>query len=208
MQIEFRRMSQFARKTLALIATTGLLTACSWLNPPASTPESSSSQVNSSPSASTPQATSLPVDGTLVAMSTGLSCDRIISVTDLYAFNPNYSLDTSRSPKVGSTAKLLTDFKGVSCSYLNLSSGDVIDVAVAKFDPNSMNKVKELVVKSAQPTTALSLPAGSEAFFTREGGNGAVNVVTGNYWVIVSASFASSAADLHVLAETAVKNLK
>lgn len=150
---------------------------------------------------------SMPVEAGIIGSSVQETCDTLISIEDLYNFNPNYALDSSRSPESGSLAKLATDYKGISCTYVNLSSGDSVTVSLAHFDDQSFTKVSEQREKESRPATSDLIPLGFTAHFSSNTAGGTLEVLGNNYWLTASSTWAQSADELLKLVSNSLNKL-
>ena len=136
------------------------------------------------PSASeTPSAT--PTSSpTASAVSTPITvdCNTLITLDDMYAFNPNFGLISSWTPKSGSAAATAKSEKGIACRWQNQTSGDTIDISAAHLDTASIESLKnDAVEKSTMVPTY-----GDEAYFSVSGGVGTAIVFQGNYWLVAT----------------------
>jgi hypothetical protein len=100
----------------------------------------------------------------------------------MYAFNPNFGVITSWTPKTGSPAATAKSEQGIACRWQNQTSGDAIDISVAHLDAASIESLKnDAVAKSTMVPTY-----GDEAYFSVSGGIGTAIVFQGNYWLVAS----------------------
>ena len=152
----------------------------------------------SSKVATTPktQVTSLPVEDGIVGVTTGMDCSTLISIEDLYKYNPSYSLDPSFSPQPGSLAKLATDYKGISCTFINLSSGDSFTISLAKFAPESFNVFKQKRVEGSTQVSSESIPSSFIGLFVSGTNGGTLEILGNDYWLSATAPWAQTPEDL------------
>jgi hypothetical protein len=160
------------------------------------------------PSASqsdTPTGTATP-SPTASAVSTPITigCNELITPDDVYAFNPNFGLITSWTPKSGSAAATAKSEQGIACRWQNQTSGDTIDVSAAHLDAATIESLKnDAVGKSTMVPTY-----GDEAYFSVSGGVGTEIVFQGDFWLVAaSVEFAEPGdpADLITAALSALK---
>ena len=158
---------------LALAALSGCAPTPS--SSPSDTPSASPSDTaNASP---TPSPTSGPVSTPIT-----IGCSTLITPDALYAFNPNFGLINSWTPKAGSAAATAKSERGIACRWSNQSSGDIIDISVAHLDSASIESLKnDAVEKSTMVPTY-----GDEAYFSVSGGVGTAIVFQGQYWLVAT----------------------
>jgi hypothetical protein len=150
---------------------------------------------------------SLPVEEGIVGIPLSETCESLISIQDLYNFNPNFALDPSQSPAPGSLAKLATDYKGISCYFVNLSSGESVTVSLAKFDDQGFTRLQQVREKESFPSKVSFLPAEFLAFFAPEDQGGTIEVLGNNYWLTAKANWAQNAEDFNKLIANSIAKL-
>jgi hypothetical protein len=131
----------------------------------------------------TPSATPTP-SPTATAVSTPITigCNTLITPDDIYAFNPNFGLINTWTPKSGSAAATAKSEQGIACRWQNQTSSDTIDISVAHLDAASIEALKnDAVEKSTMVPTY-----GDEAYFSTSGGVGTAIVFQGNYWLVAT----------------------
>jgi hypothetical protein len=170
----FRRL--IAPMALGVLAL-AMLSAC------VPTPGSSTSDTPSASQSDTPTATPTP-SATASATSTPITidCNTLITPDDVYAFNPNFGLITSWTPKSGSAAATAKSEQGIACRWQNQTSGDTIDVSAAHLDAATIESLKnDAVEKSTMVPTY-----GDEAYFSVSGGVGTAIVFQDDYWLVAT----------------------
>ena len=147
------------------------------------TPTPSPTDTASASASDTPSATPTP-SPTATAVSTPISigCNALITPDDMYAFNPNFGLISSWTPKSGSAAATAKSEKGLACRWQNQTSGDTIDISAAHLDTASIESLKnDAVEKSTMVPTY-----GDEAYFSVSGGVGTAIVFQGDFWLVAT----------------------
>jgi len=147
------------------------------------TPTPSPTDTASASASETPSATPTP-SPTATAVSTPISigCNALITPDDMYAFNPNFGLIASWTPKSGSAAATAKSEKGLACRWQNQTSGDTIDISAAHLDTASIESLKnDAVEKSTMVPTY-----GDEAYFSVSGGVGTAIVFQGDFWLVAT----------------------
>lgn len=143
---------------------------------------------------------SAPAKPTAVGTPTDLTCNDVLSPDDLYALKggTNLSLSPGLKPESGSMASRLVTLKGISCAFVNDSSGEMFTVGVAKPTAASMPLVRE-TVKAEQGASyrvsAYSAVPNSVGYFRVYNGIGLASVVTSTYWFSVSSDTFETAND-------------
>ncbi|HEY2556699.1 MAG TPA: iron ABC transporter ATP-binding protein [Diaminobutyricibacter sp.] len=199
------RFAGFARAgaVVAVVAGTIALSGCAGDAKPAPTATHAAS---STPSAapSTPTPTPTPSDPpTPVA----LSCDQIVTADQMYAYNPNFGADPGYTPTAGSLeASVVTD-KGVACGWLNQTSNDVIEIAVAKPPASDLDGLKNSAITTSQPVPTYGVPPQVEGYFALRGGKGEVQIFTGAYWVVANSPAFQEPGDAAPLMQNVLDNL-
>ena len=131
-----------------------------------------------SPSAS---ATPTPTPSTVSTPIT-IGCNTLITPDDIYAFNPNFGLITSWTPKAGSAAATAKSEQGIACRWQNQTSGDTIDISVAHLDAASIEALKNAAVEKSTMVPTY----GDEAYFSTSGGVGTAIVFQGDFWLVAT----------------------
>jgi len=147
------------------------------------TPTPSPTDTASASASETPSATPTP-SPTATAVSTPITigCNALITPDDMYAFNPNFGLISSWTPKSGSAAATAKSEKGLACRWQNQTSGDTIDISAAHLDTASIESLKnDAVEKSTMVPTY-----GDEAYFSVSGGVGTAIVFQGDFWLVAT----------------------
>ena len=163
--------------------------------PSASPTQSASPSVSAIPSPS--------ASASAAATPTKIPCNTLLSAQAVYDFNPNFGLDNSFSPKSGTAAATAVADKGTACSWLNQTSSDTFEFAVARPVASDLASLK---AKAAAGTPAPGL--GEAAYFSTSGGVGRVDVFTGTYWLVATSVYFGTAADAKDLIMAALGTLK
>jgi hypothetical protein len=116
-----------------------------------------------------------------------LTCDQIVTADQFYAFNPNYGADPGYAPKDGTLEKKIADWKGVACGWLNQTSNEVIEIAVAKPPASELENLKNAAVTTSQPVPTYGVPPQIEGYF-KPGTAGEVQIFRGPYWIVATST--------------------
>jgi hypothetical protein len=170
-----RAVVPLAMSALALVA----LSACV----PTSSP--TPSDTASAPASGGPSASPTP-SATASAVSTPITidCNTLITPDDMYAFNSNFGLINSWTPKAGSPAATAKSEQGIACRWQNQTSSDTIDVSVAHLDAASIESLKNAAVEKSTMVPTY----GDEAYFSVTGGVGTAIVFQDDYWLVASSA--------------------
>ncbi|HEY4152846.1 MAG TPA: arginyl-tRNA synthetase [Pseudolysinimonas sp.] len=184
-----------AISALALAALSGCVPT------PAPTPTDTA---NAAPS-DTPSASPTP-SPTASAVSTPITidCNTLITPDDIYAFNPNFGLIDSWTPKAGSAAETAESEQGIACRWSNQTSGDTMDFSVAHLDAASIESLKNAAVEKSTMVPTY----GDEAYFSVSGGVGTAIVFQGDYWLVATSVAFAEPGDPSDLINAALGALK
>jgi hypothetical protein len=152
----------------------------------------------------TPTPTPKPIPVTLTQ-------SQVWSAQQVYTFNPNFTADPAYAVKAGSAADQLVQLKGVSYGWVNETSKDQIEVAVAHPNPANFAQFDGQVASSpgAQQVPIDGAPAGTVSYFTLKGGVGTLQIFTKNgYWVVVDSKTFLEPGDAYPIATDVMGNLK
>jgi hypothetical protein len=192
------------RRPLVAAALLGalVLTGCT---PAASAPPSSTPEPVPSDSAA-PVETPTPTPTAVTSEPIDIGCDAVITLDDMYAFNPNISSVADPVPTAGSKASEIAAMDGLVCQWSNNSSNTTIDVAVAKLSEDQLTDLMNLAVtESVQVPTYGAPPV--EGYFTVVENQGEAQVFSGSYWVTLRSADFFEPGDAEQLAKAAVSHL-
>jgi hypothetical protein len=200
-------MPSTSRRFALLAATTaaGLIVAA--LAGCSSTPTSSASPgrpagASDAPSAG-PTPTPTPTDP---PTPVGLTCDQVLTADQLYAFNPNYGVDPGYAPKDGTLEKKIADWQGVSCAWKNQTSGQVVQIAVAKPPTSQLEGLKNAAITASKPVPTYGVPPQVEGYF-EPGTSGQVQIFRGSYWVVAESGAFFEPGDAAPLMQSVLGNI-
>jgi hypothetical protein len=174
-------MAHSTTRILTVFALAGTLlataTACAPETPTAeSTPTASSSAPEPTPS--TTAANENP--GTPI----NLSCSELVSPQAMYDFNPNFGINPTLTPAPGSQGAITADYNGLTCIWVNESSGETITVAAADLPADLITGIANDLL-----ATSNSVPTyDAEGYFQLVGNVGEAEVVSGSYWVTATST--------------------
>jgi len=150
---------------------------------------------------STPTPSASPTVGTDTPLSMG--CDALVTGEQLYDFNPNFAPKPDYAPAAGSLAAEAVSRGGVACAWVNLTSGETIEIAAAQPAPERVTALANELVTSSN-----SVPTfGVEGYFSVTDGVGVANAFPAPFWVTASAATFLEPGDAEPLMSVAISNL-
>jgi hypothetical protein len=167
--------------------------------------DASSSAPSGSASATptgTPTAIPSPIPVTLTQA-------QVWTAQQVYSFNPNFATDPGYKAASGSVAAQLVGLHGVSYGWIDETSNDTIEVAVAHPNPASIADYEGAVAGSAQQVPIDGAPSGTLGFWSSTGGVGTLQVFTSNgYWVVIDSKTFLEPGDAYQIASDVMGNVK
>ena len=148
-----------------------------------------------------PTATPTPVpvaEGTPVDKS----CEQVLTADDIYALNPNFGVDPGYTAS-SDAAVTATTYDGISCGWMNQSSGEVIEVAIAQPNETLTNNLKDVALSGGAIVPTYGSPPDVEGYFS----TGTAQVFTRGYWVAVSSPDMIEPGDAERIMSTVLANL-
>lgn len=202
--------SSFRSRTARPLAITGVLlgsllfAGCAPTDEPASSPTPKPTASESSAPSATP--TAEPTEDPILSEPIDLTCNELLTPDDVYAFNPNVTFAEDGQPKPDSKAGTIAGMNGLTCQWVNNSSNETMDVAVAKLTDDQLTALKNLAVTESTQVPTYSAPP-VEGFFTVITNEGEAQVFSGAFWVTLRSSAFFEPGDAEQLAEAAIANL-
>ena len=189
---------------LALLAaaSVALLAGCS--------PDAAAPSDTAAPTAAPGSATAAPTEPTETAEPPKpfeISCDALVTADQLYAFNPNVGTDPAYEPAAANVVALVDEDAGTACGFLNQSSGEVIEVAVATPTEASGEARRNAAALSSKPVPTYGTPPDVEGYFVLAGGTGEAQVFHGPYWIVVDSAALFEPGDAQQLVTAVIANL-
>jgi len=127
----------------------------------------------------------------------------------VYDYNPNFSPAPDYKVQDGSAASKLVDLKGVSFGWINQTSNDTIEIAVAHPSADNIDQFSGEVAGSSQQVPIDGAPAGTVGYFDVKDGTGTLQVFTANgYWLVVDSKLFLEPGDSYQIATDVMGNLK
>ena len=161
---------------------------------PSSNPTSGATQTPTPTTAPTDQPVGTPIDKT---------CDQLVSPDTVYLFNPNFSLLDTFEPSTGTAAASAVTYNGIACRWMNQTSGQNIDVSVARLDDDTLTALKNAAFADSEMVPTY----GEEAYFAIDGGVGEAQVFQGPYWIVAASPVFFEPGDATEIVESVITAL-
>ncbi|WP_431220669.1 iron ABC transporter ATP-binding protein [Leifsonia xyli] len=201
--ITTRRFALLAATAAAGLVAAVALTGCT----PSAAPAPSPTASRTAGASASPTKVPLPVvTPTTPPTPVGLTCDQVLTADQVYAFNPNFGADPGYAPKAGSLEEKIADWQGVACGWLNQTSGDVVQVAVAKPPADVMESLKNRAITEAKPVPTYGTPPSVEGYF-KPGSAGQVQIFRGPYWIVAESTAFFEPGDAAPLMQSVLGNV-
>ncbi|GAB3617814.1 hypothetical protein GCM10027416_23710 [Okibacterium endophyticum] len=193
---------------LVTVAAAGVLLLSGCGSPdPQSDPTPSASSTQTAEPTTDPEATTEPTEDVVLSEPVGIDCDQLVTPEQMYDFNPNFSLLADPQPAADSKAGVIAGMEGLVCQWKNNTSGETIDVAVAKFGEDQLVGLKNLAVTESTPVPTYGTPPAVEGYFQVIGDQGEAQIFTGPYWLTLRSVAFFEPGDVLPLSEGAMANL-
>jgi hypothetical protein len=198
------RLSRPRPAGLALVAAASvmLLSGCT---PDAPEPSATTAPPTASGS-SAPVEPTEPAEPTEEPTPFAIACDELITIEQMYAFNPNFGNDPGFSPS-GAGIVAVTDEAGTACGWLNQTSGDVIEVGVAMLPPAALEQRKNAAALASHAVPTYGTPPEIDGYFVQAGGGGEAQVFRGPYWIVIDSEALFEPGDAQQLVTAVLTNL-
>jgi len=161
---------------MALIALAGCMPTDSGPTPATNNPTVAASASPSATPVPSASATASEIDG--IPMTIG--CNELVPAQTMYDYNPNYSLKSNYTPAPGSLAARVAQQRGVACAWVNQTSGELIELAVANLPADHSTRLKNDLVTSSKSVPTYNV----EGYFTVNSGVGEAQAFADPYWIV------------------------
>jgi len=141
-----------------------------------------------------------PTPSATIGLPISIGCSTLISAQVMYDFNPNFGLLADTRPAAGSLAAEAVAADGLFCQWVNQTSGDTINVSVARLSSAGSAARQGALAGS----TAVF---GAPGYFAASGGSGVAQAFSGEYWIVAASPAFSEAADAQALMSAAITSL-
>lgn len=185
---------------LAIVGLAGCAPAAT--NPTTASPSNPSASATATATTTpmpSPSATPSDIDGIPVTMG----CRDLISDQAIYDYNPNFSLKAGYAPAPGSLAASVAAQHGVACAWVNQTSGELIEVAVANLPSAHSTRLKNDLVMSSKSVPTYNV----EGYFRVNGSSGEAQAFADPYWIVAVSPTFFEPGDAAPIVAAAVKSL-
>ena len=130
-----------------------------------------------------------------------LTCDELVSPDVIYAYNPNTSFDENYVAASDTGAALAVENGGVTCAWINQSSGDIFTVSVAQPSSDDLADFKERA-SSGTPSVAWG--------GTFDGGDDSslAQSFAGPYWIVIEYDYLVEQGDVVPIMDSVLERLE
>lgn len=135
-----------------------------------------------------------------------ISCDALLTADQVYAFNPNFGTAPGYEPE-GRGIEQVVEAQGTACGWSNQTSGEVIEVGVARLPERAFELQVGQAAMSSNAVPTYGTPPDVEGFFLLSGGVGQAQVFTGDHWVVVESEALFEPGDAQQLVASILANL-
>ncbi len=134
-----------------------------------------------------------------------VDCAAVLPSQTLYDFNPNVGVQSDYTPAEGTLPAVLVDEQnGAACGFVNQTSGEQIEFAVAHLLPEEAQRRKDALVVGNDP---VPIYAGDEGYFALIDGVGQAQVFAGDYWIVGRSTAFYEPGDHAALVSSVVENV-
>ncbi len=140
---------------------------------------------------------------TLVGVPVTITCDQLITAKAMYTYNSNFGRQTAYTPASGSVGAQAVSEKGIACSWINQTSGDTIEVAVAHLQSADSTAMKNDLVMSSKSVPTYQV----EGYFSVKGTTGVAQAFPDPYWLTATSTVFLEPGDAQPLVAAAIAAL-
>ncbi len=179
-----------------------LLSGCVPIGTDGSTPVETGAPASTPSGPQTGRATAAPDNNpvdTPVGTPVTLTCEQLVAAQTIYDFNPNFGLLSGFTPAAGSLAAIAVAENGLACQWINQTSGETIQIAVADLPAP---RIGELAATASSGDVIGGI--GDQAYFA----NGSGQVFDGSFWVAAESTVFGTWDDAAPLVAAAVASLR
>jgi hypothetical protein len=201
-----RTLRPVVASVVLLAASAALLSGCSAGDPGATaTPPPASSAPGTTEGGQTAEPE--PTEPAEPPIPFAIACDALLTPDQLYAFNPNFGVDAAHTPSARPAVAVVDDHEGTACGYLNQTSGEVIEIAVATPTATAVQTLANEAASSSTAVPTYGTPPAVSGYFTRSGEHGQVQVFSGPYWLVIDSTAIFEPGDAQTLVADVLANL-
>ncbi len=188
---------------LVAAASVALLAGCTGATPEPTASAAPSTAPATAPSTTVPE----PTETAEPPIPFEIACDMLLTADQLYAFNPNFGVDPGYQPQAAAIVTAVEEDAGTACGYLNQTSGDVIEIAVATPTEQAGEARRNDAALTSKPVPTYGTPPEVEGYFHVVGGSGEAQVFSGPYWIVIDSPALFEPGDAQQLVASVLQNL-
>ncbi|WP_448003949.1 iron ABC transporter ATP-binding protein [Agromyces bauzanensis] len=188
---------------LIAAASVALLSACTGAMPE----PTGSGAPTAAPATPTSTAAPQPTETAEPPVPFEIACDALITPDQLYAFNPNVGTDPGYQPQAAAIVTAVEEDAGTACGYLNQTSGDIIEIAVATPTEQAGEARRNDAALTSTPVPTYGTPPEVEGYFDVAGGSGEAQAFSGPYWIVIDSPALFEPGDAQQLVASVLQNL-
>jgi len=189
--------------TLVAAASVALLAGCT-----TGTPEASATGApTTAPATAATEPTAAPTETAEPPTPFEIACDALVTADQLYEFNPNFGAAPDYEPSAEHVVTAVETDAGTACGYLNQTSGEIIEIAVATPTASASEERRNEAAMTSKPVPTYGTPPEVEGYFVQAGGTGEAQVFHGPYWVVVDSEALFEPGDAQQLVAAVLANL-
>lgn len=189
---------------LVAAASVALLSGCTGATP---APPTASTPATAPPATEAPTTTPEPTEPAEPPIPFEVACDVLLTADQLYAFNPNFGTDPGYRPQAAVIVTAVEEDAGTACGYLNQTSGDVIEIAVAAPTEAAGEARRNQAALTSRPVPTYGTPPDVEGYFDAAGGSGTAQAFSGPYWIVIDSPALFEPGDAQQLVASVLQNL-
>ena len=194
---------------VAIVTTIAALAACAPIE--SGTAPSGAPGATPAPASSTPppaplgeaQSSGEPSALTGRSIPLDIACDALVDGATIYDLNPNFGADPA--PRPSALAAQVVDNDGVSCGWINQTSGTPLTASVAAFDAAGWQATRDAA--AARGGSAVGSGLGGEGVFRAEQSVGVIELFRSPYWILVESPVFASAEEAELVIDAMVRAL-
>lgn len=187
---------------LAAAASVALLAACT-----TSAPTPTGSAAPTDPATASPEPTAAPTETAEPATPFAIECDALVTAEQLYEFNPNFGVAPDYEPSAEHIVTAVETDAGTACGYLNQTSGELIEIAVATPTTSVSEQRRNDAATTSTAVPTYGTPPDVEGYFVQAGGTGEAQIFHGPYWIVVDSTALFEPGDAAQLVADVLGNL-
>lgn len=144
-----------------------------------------------------------PTEEPLVSAPIPVGCDGLVTLEQFFEYNPNYALQPEPTAALNPDETTVSEAGGLVCQWQNLSSGDVVTLAVAALDADDLERFQNAAFENGAMVPTYDV----EGYFVVTDGQGRATAFPPGYWVQASSATWIEPGDAQPVVAAMVANL-